>query len=54
LFERGIKLNVMALANSDGLDVQALANAFNLVDFDLKLADRMELKQLFEHATTFG
>jgi hypothetical protein len=54
LFERGIQLNVMALVNSDGLDVEALANAVNLADHGLKLADLVELKQLFEHATTFG
>ncbi len=54
LFERSIKLNVMALVNSDGLDVEALANAVNLEDHGLKLADLAELKQLFEHATTFG
>ena len=54
LFERGIQLNVMALVNSDGLDVEGLANAVNLVDHGLKLADLVELKQLFEHATTFG
>jgi len=54
LFERGIQLNVMALVNSDQLDVEALANAVNLTDHGLKLADLAELKQLFEHATTFG
>jgi hypothetical protein len=54
LFERGIQLNVMALVNSDGLDVEGLANAVNPADHGLKLADLVELKQLFEHATTFG
>ena len=54
LFERGIQLNVMAMLNSDGLDVEALANAVNLVDHGLKLADLVELKRLFEHATSFG
>jgi type II restriction/modification system DNA methylase subunit YeeA len=54
LFERGIQLNVMALVNSDGLDVEALANAINLADHGLKLADLVELKQLFENAYTFG
>jgi type II restriction/modification system DNA methylase subunit YeeA len=54
LFERGIQLNVMALVNSDGLDVEGLANAVNLADHGLKLADLLKLKQLFEHATTFG
>jgi len=54
LFERGIQLNVLALVNSDGLDFEGLANAVNLADHGLKLADLVELKQLFEHATTFG
>ena len=54
LLERGIQLNVMALVNSDELDVEALANAVSLADHGLKLADLLELKQLFEHATTFG
>jgi hypothetical protein len=54
LFERGIQLNVMALVNSDGVDVEGLANAINLAEHGLKLADLVELKQLFEHATTFG
>jgi hypothetical protein len=54
LFERGIQLNVMALVNSEGLDVEGLANAINLADHGLKLADLVELNQLFEHATTFG
>ena len=54
LFERDIKLNVMALVNNEELDVEALANAVNLAVHGLKLADLVELKQLFEHATTFG
>ena len=54
LFERGIQLNVMALVNSDRLDAEGLANAINLADHGLKLADLVELKKLFEHATTFG
>jgi type II restriction/modification system DNA methylase subunit YeeA len=54
LFDRGIQLNVMALVNSDSLDVEGLANAINLAEHGLKLADLVELKQLFEHATTFG
>jgi type II restriction/modification system DNA methylase subunit YeeA len=54
LFERGIKLNVMAMVNSNVLDVEGLANVVNLADHGLKLADLSELKQLFEHSTTFG
>jgi len=54
LFKRGIKLNVMVLVNNEEKDVEALANAVNLADHGLKLADLVESKQLFEHATTFG
>lgn len=54
LFERGIQLNVMALVDSDDLDLESLANVVNLAEHGLKLADLVELKQLFEHATTFG
>jgi type II restriction/modification system DNA methylase subunit YeeA len=54
LFERGIQLNVMALVNSDELDMETLANAINLADHGLKQADLVELKKLFEHAITFG
>jgi hypothetical protein len=54
LLERDIKLNVMALVNNEELDVESLANAVNLAVHGLKLADLVELKQLFEHATTFG
>jgi type II restriction/modification system DNA methylase subunit YeeA len=52
--ERGTKLNVMALVSSDELDVEALTNAIILADYGLKQADLVDLKQLFEHATTFG
>ena len=44
----------MALVNSDGLDTEGLANVINLSDYGLKLAELTELKNLFEHATTFG
>ena len=54
LLERGIKLNVMALVNNEALDVEGLANAVNLADYGLKLAELVELNQLFEHTTTFG
>ena len=54
LFERGIKLNMLALVNSDRLDVEALEKSVNLPDHGLKMADLIKLKQLFEHATTFG
>ncbi|EMI2669897.1 TPA: BREX-1 system adenine-specific DNA-methyltransferase PglX [Pseudomonas aeruginosa] len=54
LFERGVKLNVMALVDSAGFDAEVVANGVKLADFGLQLDDLTELKRLFEHATTFG
>ena len=54
LFERGIKLNVMALVDSTGFDAERLAQRVKLTDYGLQLGDLTELKRLFEHATTFG
>ena len=54
LFERGVKLNVMALVDSTGFDVERLAQGVKLGDYGLQLGDLTELKRLFEHATTFG
>jgi hypothetical protein len=54
LFERGVKLNVMALVDSAGFDAEGLAKGVELSDYGLKMGDLMELKRLFEHATTFG
>ena len=54
LFERGVKLNVMALVDSAGFDAEALAKGVELSDYGLKPGDLTELKRLFEHATTFG
>ncbi|WP_022954803.1 BREX-1 system adenine-specific DNA-methyltransferase PglX [Leucothrix mucor] len=54
LFEREIKLNVMAMVDSTGFDVEGLAMGVELSDYGLKPADLTELKQLFEHTTTFG
>ena len=54
LFERGVKLNVMALVDSAGFDAEGLAKGVELGDYGLKPGDLTELKQLFEHATTFG
>ena len=54
LFERGVQLNVMALVDSKGFDVERLAQSVNLADYKLQLGDLTELKRLFEHATTFG
>jgi hypothetical protein len=54
LFERGVKLNVMALVDSAGFDAEGLAKGVKLGDYGLKPGDLTELKRLFEHATTFG
>ena len=54
LFERGVKLNVMALVDSAGFDAEGLAKGVELSDCGLKPGDLSELKRLFEHATTFG
>lgn len=54
LFERGVKLNVMALVDSAGFDAEVLAKGVELSDYDLRPGDLTELKRLFEHATTFG
>ena len=54
LFERGVKLNVMALVDSAGFDAEALAKGVELSGYGLSPGDLTELKRLFEHATTFG
>ena len=54
LFERGIKLNVMALVDSTGFVAERLAQRVKLADYGLQLGDLTELKRLFEQATTFG
>jgi len=54
LFERGVKLNVMAFVDSTGFDAEGLVKGVELSDYGLKPGDLTELKRLFEHATTFG
>jgi Eco57I restriction-modification methylase len=54
LFERGVKLNVMALVDSAGFDAEGLAKGAALSDYGLKPGVLTELARLFEHATTFG
>ena len=54
LFERGVKLNVMALVDSTGFDTERLAKGVDLADYGLQPGDLTELKRLFEHATIFG
>jgi type II restriction/modification system DNA methylase subunit YeeA len=54
LFNRQVKLNIMALVDSTGFDAEQLAQYVKLVNYGLKLGDIAELKELFEYATTFG
>jgi len=54
LFERGVKLNVMAMVDSTSLDVDTLVHGIELSQYDLNTEDLIALKELFEHATTFG
>ena len=54
LFERGVKLNVMALVDSKGFNAERLAHGVKLSDYGLAVSDLPELKRLFEHASTFG
>ncbi len=54
LFERGVKLNVMALVDSAGFDAEGLTKGVELSEYGLKPEDLTELKRLFEHGSTFG
>ncbi len=54
LFERGIKLKVVALRDSTDFDAVGLSEQINLSDHGVQLNDLVELKHLFENATTFG
>ena len=58
LFERGVKLNVMAMVDSTSLDVDTLVHGIDLSQLglieSLTAEDLTALKDLFEHATTFG
>jgi type II restriction/modification system DNA methylase subunit YeeA len=54
LFERNVKLNVMAMVDSTSLDVDTLVNGIDLSQYGLTAEDLTTLKDLFEHATTFG
>ena len=44
----------MALVDSKGFDAERLAYGVKLSDYGLAASDLLELKRLFEHATTFG
>tara|TARA_R110001592_G_scaffold249128_1_gene511582 strand:+ start:9822 stop:12317 length:2496 start_codon:yes stop_codon:yes gene_type:complete len=54
LFERGVKLNVMAMVDSTSLDIDTLVHGIDLSQYGLSAEDLTALKELFEHATTFG
>jgi hypothetical protein len=54
LFERGVKLNVIALVDSIAFDAERLAQGVNLTEYGLKAGDLTELERLFDYATTFG
>ena len=54
LLERGIRLNVMALKDSTGLNVERLSATLDLATAGVSRADLRMLAELFAHATTFG
>ena len=54
LFERGVKLNLIALVDSNGFDAERLAQSMKLADYGLAVSDLPELKRLFEHAAPLG
>ena len=54
LFERGVKLNVMAMVDSASFDVDTLIQGVDIAKYGLEAEGLTELKDLFEHATTFG
>jgi type II restriction/modification system DNA methylase subunit YeeA len=54
LFERGVKLNVMAFVESSGFDAEGLVKGVDLAEYGLAPVDLTELERLFEHAKTFG
>ena len=54
LFERGVRLNVMALVESMGFDAERLNQRVKLADYGLAASDLTEIKRLFEHSSTFG
>ena len=54
LFDRGVTLNVMALQDSTNFDADKVIEGANLDDHDLKPKHLTGIKNLFEHASTFG
>ena len=53
-FERGVKLNVMALVDSSGFDAERLAQSVKLANYGLMTSDLTEMKRLFQQSSTFG
>ncbi len=54
LLERDIQINVMALQNSTGLNLDCLVEGLDLAANGVSRADARILVELFTHATTFG
>ena len=54
LFDRGINLNVIALQDSKGFEIEGLVQQINLSGHGIQINALAELKQLFKDATTFG
>lgn len=54
LFDRGVRLNVLAFVDSDEFAADVLAQGVDLGEYGLEAGDLTALKQLFSHATTFG
>ena len=54
LFERNIKLNVMAMVDSRGLDIDTVIHGVDLTAYNLQEKSLRILTDLFENATTFG
>lgn len=54
LLERGIQLNVMALQDSTGINLEGLTASLEFTAAGISRADVRMLVELFAHATTFG
>jgi hypothetical protein len=54
LFERGVKLNVMAMVDSTSLDVDTLVHGIDLSRYGLQPEHLIKFKDLFESATILG
>jgi type II restriction/modification system DNA methylase subunit YeeA len=54
LLERGIRLNVMALQDSTGINAERMAASLELAGISNSRADLLMLAELFTHSTTLG